>query len=119
MFARRPAVPELALTSTAELEADASAACLTYHHWLRALLTAGVGTHARRVDAQIGREATLLESNEAAFGPMVEVLWYRGPIFAAVQVQFRRRAAAAEAHRLALLFAGASDVRLRRILAAA
>jgi hypothetical protein len=118
MFARRAAEPELALTSSVELERGAVGACSTYHRWLRALLGARVGTKVEKVPTRLGRETTLLASNETAFGPMVEILWYRGPVLAAVQVQFRSRAANMAAHRWALRFATASDARLRRVLAA-
>ena len=116
LFARRSAAPELALTSSAELEPSASAACRTYHGWLHSLLTAGVGTRLRSLPLRLGREHALLDSNEPVFGPMVEISWYRGPVYAAVQIQFRTRSAAGAAHRLALHFATASDRRLRRIL---
>jgi hypothetical protein len=115
VFARQISAPELALTSVAELEASPAAACRTYHSWLRSLLGAGVGTRLRTIRLSLGRESALLESKETAFGPMVEISWYRGPVYAAVQVQFRAPAAAAAAHRMALLFAAAADARLRRI----
>lgn len=115
-FARRPSAPDLTLTSTAEVEPSASQACRTYHGWLRSLLGAGVGTRSRRLPVRLGREHALLESNETAFGPMVTISWYRGPVYAEVQVQYRTRNAAAQAHRVALHFATASDRRIQRIL---
>ena len=115
-FARRPSAPDLALTSTAELEPRASVACRTFHNWIRTLLTAGVGARSRPLPVRLGREHALLESNEPAFGPMVSISWYRGPVYAVIQVQYRTRNASAEAHRVALHFATASDRRIRPIL---
>src|SRR5205809_199810 len=77
-FAHRVGRPDLSLTSSAELEPGASAACRTYHRWLRSLLGAGVGTRRRSLSIRLGRERALLESNETAFGPMVSISWYRG-----------------------------------------
>src|SRR5437667_3154474 len=60
-FAHRVGRPDLSLTSSAELEPGASAACRTYHRWLRSLLGAGVGTRRRSLSIRLGRERALLE----------------------------------------------------------
>ena len=115
-FAHRAGRPDLSLTSSAELEPSASAACRTYHRWLRSLLGAGVGARRRAAGVSLGRERALLESNETAFGPMVSISWYRGAVYAEVQVQFRGASASVAAHRAAVRLASASDLRLQKLL---
>ena len=115
-FAHRARKPDLYLTSSAELETSASAACRTYRRWLRSLLGAGVGTRRRPLNIRLGREHALLESNETAFGPMFTISWYRGPVYAEVQVQFRVSTASVAARSSAVRFAAASDRRIQKIL---